>query len=476
MRIELLGILAVAIGCLGWFLRLRFSLYVFFASTLLGAGAALILTGFGGATIQPAHLLLGFLVLRAIAGRDFWGVTQTLKFPNEGFWLLATGVYAVVASIFFPRLFAGATSVFAVARTVIGPGIVLMPLSPTSGNITQPIYFIGDILCFLIAYAWCRNLSGLRALAQAAIACAVVNLGFAALDLGTYVTGTTGLLSFMRNANYRMLDEASISGLKRLVGSFPEASAFAYATLGLFAFCLRLALAGVRPRLTGTLAALSLGAIVMSLSSTGYAAAGGLLAAMFVVSLAQLLSRPVMRGTLAFLALSPLIIVLVIGIRLNEPGWRVVSTMFDKTIVTKMDSDSGLERARWNEQALKNFADTDGLGAGVGSVRASSFPIAVLGNIGVVGALTYGAFLFGVLFRRRGRWQAPFPSACQSGARWACFAQLLGASVAGSFIDLGLPFFIFAGLACARPKLAPQAARAPRQAAPLPAAAVGAAS
>jgi hypothetical protein len=100
---------------------------------------------------------------------------------------------------------------------------------------------------------------------------------------------------------------------------------------------------------------------------------------------------------------------------------------------------------------LINFTDTYGLGAGVGSVRASSFPIAVLGNIGALGALTYGLFLFEVLFSRRNRWAEPFPAGCQSAARWACLAQLIGASVAGSFIDLGLPFFIFAGIACAGP-------------------------
>ncbi|MBV9965204.1 MAG: hypothetical protein JO008_05880, partial [Alphaproteobacteria bacterium] len=54
--------------------------------------------------------------------------------------------------------------------------------------------------------------------------------------------------------------------------------------------------------------------------------------------------------------------------------------------------------------------------------------------------------------RRRRGWNDAFPQACQSAARHACFAQLAAASVAGSFIDLGLPFFIFAGLAAASPE------------------------
>jgi len=51
-----------------------------------------------------------------------------------------------------------------------------------------------------------------------------VNLTFAGLDLATYFTGTTEVLSFIRNANYAMLVEDQAAGFKRIVGSFPEAS------------------------------------------------------------------------------------------------------------------------------------------------------------------------------------------------------------------------------------------------------------
>jgi len=64
----------------------------------------------------------------------------------------------------------------------------------------------------------------------------------------------------------------------------------------------------------------------------------------------------------------------------------------------------------------------------------------VLGNIGAIGAATYGSFSFRVLFRRKNRWGNAVPAAYQSAARWACLGQLIGASVSGSFIDLGLPF------------------------------------
>jgi hypothetical protein len=74
--------------------------------------------------------------------------------------------------------------------------------------------------------------------------------------------------------------------------------------------------------------------------------------------------------------------------------------------------------------------------------------------------------LIAVLIRHRRGWTDPFPRACQSAARWACFAQLAAASVAGSFIDLALPFFIFAGLSCASPE--PASSRQPIHRSPVP--------
>jgi hypothetical protein len=61
------------------------------------------------------------------------------------------------------------------------------------------------------------------------------DLAFAAIDLGGYWTGAGDLLAFLRNGSYRMLDNTVILDFKRIVGSFPEASTFAYFTLG---FCL----------------------------------------------------------------------------------------------------------------------------------------------------------------------------------------------------------------------------------------------
>jgi hypothetical protein len=471
MQIEMIGLVALGLGLLGWMAGPSLSIPIFFASTLLGAAAAIILNWVGDANIQPAHLLLGFLLVAALANRDvLHAIPSALAFPRAGFWLLLTGGYAAISAVIFPRLFAGATYVFAIARTEIGPGIVSMPLAPTSGNITQTIYFFGDIACFLVFYAYACKPAGLKAIAYAAIAAAAINLAFAAIDLAGYWTNAGDLLAFLRNGSYRMLNDAVSLGLKRIVGSFPEASTFAYFTLGFFAFCTKLWLDGIKARFTGPLALLSLLALAFSTSSTGYAGTVGFLAALWIASVVRTLRGPAPRATLASVAAAPLLVaILLIGARLHQPAWQKLESVVNQTVVDKLATQSGVERAKWNAQALINFSDTQWLGGGVGSVRASSFPVAVLGNIGAIGAATYVSFLFGLLFRRKNRWTAPFPAACQSGARWACLTQLIGASVSGSFIDLGLPFYIFAGLACAGP--APghsaQPAPAPRPLAPV---------
>jgi hypothetical protein len=455
MRIEGLGIVVLLLGGLGWFLGEAFSIYVFLASTLLGAAAAIILTSLSYANVQPAHLLLLFIACAAVAKRraaaTLW---RSLSFPNEGFWLLLTALYAVLSAVLLPRIFAGATYVFEIARTAIGPGIVAVPLAPASGNITQPVYFLGDVVCFLAFYTFASEPAGVKAITRAIFVCAALNLVFAALDLATWATGSAQLLSVIRNANYRMLDDATILGMKRIVGSFPEASTFAYFTLGWFGFCARLWLGGRHRRVAGPLALLSFAVLLLATSSTGYGGLAGFGATLYATTAARVLIRPVPRQMLSFLLVAPVLAALIfVGLRLDPPAWGALQNMVDKTVVGKLSTASGIERAKWNRQALVNFSDTDGLGGGVGSVRASSFPVAVLGNIGVIGAATYGGFLLALFFQRRNRWAESYPSDCQSAARWACFTQLIAASVSGSFIDLGLPFFVFAGLASAGPPL-----------------------
>ena len=462
MTVEWIGLATLVAGCLGLAAGRGWAIPLFLVSTLLGASSASILTALGGANLPPAHVMLGFLGLLALAPRWRGQVIAALAWPRPGFWLLLTVIYGVLAAIFMPRLLAGATYVFTFARTDYGTGLLLLPLAPVSGNITQTTYFVADLAAYALICALAGDARGRSLVTRGLIACAVADLAFAGLDYLTYFTGTADLLAFLRNAPYRMLDTAEVIGLKRLVGSFPEASAFAGATLCLFAFVLNLWLEEYPSRLVGPLALLLLAALVASTSTTAYGGAALYLAAIYAASLLRLILGAVTPTRLAFLAVTPIVLAVVAcGVALHDPSADFVADALDRLVLRKGGTASALERASWNSQALVNFADSYGLGVGIGSARASNVVIAVLANLGLAGAITYAAFVATALTAPL---LAPDPAAraTREAAASACVALLIAGCLAGTTIDLGLTFFVCAALAAAPGPATP--APAPRRA------------
>jgi hypothetical protein len=450
MTIEVIGAVAFVLGTFSLFAGSpNLILYVFFAATLLGAAAALVLDSLGGTTVQPAHLLLGFLALELLSKPHIRAaIVRAVSFGTPGFWLLATACYATLTAYLMPRLFQGETLAFAVRAQ--GNNFAA-PLVPTTSNLTQSIYFIADTICFLVLFAFGTTQNGRKCLARCALMCVVLNLMFAGLDLLTYATGTTELLSFIRNSTYSVLSDNESAGFKRIIGSFVEASSFSYWTLGYFAFALSLWLNGYATRLTLFLGLLSFAALLFSTSTTAYVGLAIYLSFQFAFVAVKLLAGPVRPQMLAFLLCVPFMLCLaVILICLNDNAYAAASNLLDTFVLGKMSSSSGIERSSWNSQAIQNFFDTFGLGAGNGSVRASSFTVALIGSLGLPGALLYATFLLTIWFGRRGGTIDDATYKMQTAARSACLAWLIAASTSAGLIDLGLPFFAFAALATAR--------------------------
>src|SRR6266480_1506539 len=198
MTVELIGVIALICGLVGLFLEPTFIVYIFFTSTLLGSAGALILDALGGTNIQPAHLLLGFLTLKLISSRDIRnGALRAVAIGRPGFWLLVTMIYSTITAFLMPRLFLGETLTYAVRADKFSVNY-LTPLAPTTSNLTQSIYFIGNFVCFFVLCGFGSSLSGQKSLARAALACVILNLVFVVLDLVTYSTNTTELLSYIR--------------------------------------------------------------------------------------------------------------------------------------------------------------------------------------------------------------------------------------------------------------------------------------
>jgi hypothetical protein len=453
MTVEVIGFISLAVGFIGMFFSPWFIVTAFLLATLLGSAAAFILESVGYLNISPAHFLLGFVAVKLLIDKAILQRTISAILPGRpGFWLLLAVVYGLASAYFMPRLFAGQTRVFPVR---IYLNTETLPLEPTMSNLTQSFYLIADFMTFALIYGYGGSLSGYKVLGNAALACVVLNLLFAVLDLLTYSTGTTELLAFIRNARYTMIAEAEMFGFKRIVGSFIEASMFASTTVGYFAFTFRLWLLGFRPMLTSSLSFLSLTALIFATSTTGYVGLALFMLFVYIQTSVRAALRPVTPQMLGFMVGGPPVLLLVvILVALNDESSRNVQGLLDSLILGKMSTASGLERLAWNQQAIENFFDTFGFGVGLGSLRASSFPIVVLASFGIVGTPIFGLFFVNLLFS--GPTKQPglsMEEATRQAAKSTCIAWLITDGVAGALSDLGVSFFAFAALACVQPSL-----------------------
>jgi hypothetical protein len=450
MTVEPIGIAILLIGLMSLFLEPAFIVSVFVCSTLLGSAAAIVLDSLGGTNIQPAHILLGFLAIRLLSDRKIAACAMhgiTIGWP--GFWLILTALFTLVSAYLMPRLFAGETFVFPVRS--LTPFMVR--LEPTTSNLTQSIYFAGDLICFVVIFGYASSFPGQLLLSRAVLGCAVLNLIFVVLDLATYYTGTGELLAFMRNASYAVMSDGEEAGFKRIVGSFTEASSFSYATIGYFGFTSKLWFRNVKPRLTFAVSILLLLALVFSTSTTAYVGIAALLGILFVENCIRVLRGTATKQMLWYVSGAPaLTFLVVLVVALNDDWSRSIMGTLDQLILNKMSTSSGVERSSWNTQALQNFKDTLGFGVGNGSLRASSFPMAMIASLGIIGSSMYVMFLVSIwTTKRRVPPADPRESSLQQAARSACLGWLVAACITGAFIDLGLPFFILAALASARP-------------------------
>ena len=122
--------------------------------------------------------------------------------------------------------------------------------------------------------------------------------------------------------------------------------------------------------------------------------------------------------------------------------------LLNSTVIDKVNSASGQERSYWNYISLKSFVDTAGLGVGLGSSRASSWPIAVLSQLGLVGAIML-LFLVGYILKGTHGLADPIDppdDAIVSSVRACALSGLVSASLISGTADPGMIFFISLGV------------------------------
>lgn len=432
---------------------------------LLSGTGAIIVTSAGGANIAPAALFLLVFIGVALRAEGAGPILRMAAYPQPGFWLLLLLTWGVFSAAAMPRLFEGDVFIFTTDRSGLNPlGVISTTLRPGSGNITQPVYLAGALGLFLTLASLLQRADRPAVFTSAILRLGWINVLLAAWNLGELYAGFPAVLDLLRKqSGYAVMDASSVGGLARITGPFPETSAFAGFTVPMFAYCMRLWLSGVRVRQTGLLAALSAGLLLLSTSSTAYAALFAYVGAYALwasVSALVRLKAPRIGPLTALLwaALVGLCVVVML-----KPEWLdAVNEFLGTTLFRKGDSQSGQERGTWNGKAWENFIDTWGVGIGLGSARASSFALVLLSNTGWIGAALFLTFLLTVRRAALQRQGDGAPAAERLAAFHAVMAALIAATVSATVFDLGLAFYGFAAAAIAggstQPSRAPTSA------------------
>lgn len=413
------------------------------ASLAFGATAAMTLTALGGSSPLIYTIFASLLVIAVAARRRIWFDLGAVFGSIRSVWVL-TGLmaYAIVGAWLFPRFFTGQTTVFVVSSTA--RGITETSLAPVSGNISQTGYFV---LGGLTAIALCVLLLHSNRIDQVRggfFAWCTLHAGMGLIDLIGKNIGAGDVLAPIRTASYAMITGAVEAGFARITGAFSEASSFGGVSVACLAF------AYTYWRKTGSrraqgLAAILLGLVLLSTSSTAYVALAVLCVPVgFSIAVSVLRAR-VESDDMLITAMMAVAVVAIMGISLfNAEMLEPVGQLIESTIINKAGSSSGQERAYWNLKSLQAFLDTSGLGIGFGSSRASSWPIAVLSQLGLFGSLMM-LVLLGILVRGLGNlrfWVDSETDAVVASVRNAALAGVVASSLAGGTADPGILFFI----------------------------------
>ena len=413
------------------------------ASLAFGATAIGTITSLGGSSPLIFTLFAMLTVLFALARRHIWTEIGTMFGRLHAAWVVcALMAYGVIGAFLFPRFFAGQTTVFATSRT--GRGVYETALAPVSANVSQSGYFLLGGMTFLALCILLRHPRTLIDVKRGFFGWFWLHSCMGVLDLAAKVSGAGDILSPIRTASYAMLTQTSESGFWRIAGAYAEASAFGGVSLFGLAFTY------VYWRKTGSRQAFFLGIVLLvllllSTSSTAYFGLLVLSVPVLVMIVASITSSRIHRSELFICGLFLLLAVIALAIYLSIPTFfDPLSRLFDATIVNKIESASGRERAYWNYKGLQAFFDTAGLGVGLGSSRASSWIIAVISQLGVLGSVLM-ATLVAILVR--GLYGVPKPVAQEDVAivaavRACALTSLIAGSLASGSADPGLNLLI----------------------------------
>jgi hypothetical protein len=416
--------------------------------SLLAGSAAVILTKLGNVSVQPVSFALAFLIVRYALSHRALAARMAVEL-RENVLLAMFCLYGAITAFLLPRIFAGQINVVTMRPMPANSMFDTTPLAFSTQNITASAYLIGTMMASVIGAAAAANPRSGDAIAKGGVAISAIHVFFGVLGVVLSSAGAGWVLDVFRNATYAQVSQ-DIQGFVRINGIFPEPSSYcAYAFVWLV-FMTELWQRNVRPSLTGP-AAIALALVLMaSTSSTAYVSLG-LYGAVLALRWSAFprglgLGKGIWLGALALVTLAALL-----GLIITAPKFAATFGDIIQSMTTgKMSSSSGRERTFWALQGLQAFSASLGLGIGAGSFRSSSLITAILGSMGVVGAVSFTLHLWLVLKPwRRSTYVQPRDDreALGVAAAWTAVLGLIPAAIGSPSPDPGILFGIFSGLA-----------------------------
>jgi hypothetical protein len=356
-----------------------------FVAAIFEAGAALVLGGNFGLppAMVPGLLFVAYVTAQYALGMRYPGEGQVLSTMAPLFGLLA---YALLSVMVLPQAFQGTIMVWPQRPDLIDPGYV--PLAFNSGNITQSMYLAMNVcVATCAALLVTRQSIPYRKLMKAYLLGGYIAVGIAFWQFASRIAG----LPFPSDVIYSNPGWAIVAqmlgSVPRVQGTFSEPAGLAFYLSGLCFCCLWLTAHGHRIMRVNILLALSILAMLLSTSTTGLLT--------LAVGLPVILLFTAARGDRTALArlLKTASVMLVAGILVLGPVFVMKPSLIDsvQTVITstmsKGDSQSYTQRSDLDASAVATIGQTDGLGVGWGSFRASSLLPGLLANAGVFGVL-----------------------------------------------------------------------------------------
>jgi len=388
--------------------------------------------------LNPSVSFLPIYILRAALDQ------KTYFFKNWGtshFLFISFIAYALIITATMPTLLGDQITVVWHSRNTTIPAI--HSLKPDTGNITQSLYAIGGILCFFASFAIFNTKNGPKLLIKTICCVCFFNIFWSTIDTVTAFTGTSHYLDFIRNINYTILDQNEVSGIRRVVGTFTEASTYSIFGLSILSGMFALYRYSVTSFLFGFKCVLSLVFLLLTMSTTAFVG--------LVIYCAWFMATQLYIGFLTGRFSLPIIFLffIVVFTLFTIVLWYTTGErveLLDTIIVNKLSSKSGIERSFWNKTAWDAFLGSLGLGIGLGSTRASSFFLILLSNVGLLGTILYFSAVYNAVKIKKKDISSEAKTAILA-CRESIVALFIGAGISGMVFDLGLWIYLIVGAA-----------------------------